>query len=278
MRAAEILGVDALRFIEPSYADLTDSDFTAVLAEFLGDDARLLIDEHEDPLALAFHDSTGWTTGTFLCRKPSSAVIEQFENVGGEIYQEKRAVWAAAVREYYSLQIARHVTPAVGDLNPARIAILDDIINGVWGRGDGATCLDFCCGSGVGSHVLRTLGFSPLSCDNDAALLSLGFSNKRLMPEETICIDATIASQYIEEVPLGVGMMMGDINAFTQDLWQLLVTELFSLTDKTLITVGKQSEADLIRTWGEAQNRTVEVWENPKDPTYDRWVCAARQK
>jgi hypothetical protein len=164
------------------------------------------------------------------------------------------------------------------DYNSLWIAILDDIINGVWGRGDGATCLDFCCGSGVGSHVLRTLGFSPLSCDNDAALLSLGFSNKRLMPEETICIDATIASQYIEEVPLGVGMMMGDINAFTQDLWQLLVTELFSLTDKTLITVGKQSEADLIRTWGEAQNRTVEVCENPKDPTYDRWVCAARQK
>jgi hypothetical protein len=71
---------------------------------------------------------------------------------------------------------------------------------------------------------------------------------------------------------------MGDINAFTQDLWQLLVAELFSLTDETLITVGKQSEADLIRTWGEAQNRKIEVWENPKDPTYDRWVCVSRQK
>jgi hypothetical protein len=278
MRAAEILGVDALRFIEPSFADLTDSAFTAMLAEFPGDDTRLLIDEHEDPLALAFHDSNGWTAGTFLCRRPSAAVIEQFEKVGGEIYQEKRAAWAAGVREYYSLQIAQFVKPAVGDLNPARLAILDKVITGIWGRGDGSTCLDFCCGSGVGSHVLRTLGYSPLSCDNDAALLSLGLFTKRLMPEETMCIDATIASEYLDPIPRGIGIMMGDINEFTQDMWQQLAIELFALTGETLITVGKQSEADLIRTWGEAMSRIVEVQENPKDPTYDRWVCIARQK
>ncbi|MCX6692814.1 MAG: hypothetical protein NTW33_12410 [Methanoregula sp.] len=105
MRAEEILGVEAVRFIEPSFADLTDSHFTAVLASFRGDQARLLIDENEDPLALAFHNDGTWDAGTFLCRKPSSNAIERFEEVSGEIYQEERTIWAAAVREYYSLQI-----------------------------------------------------------------------------------------------------------------------------------------------------------------------------
>jgi len=278
MRATEILGVDEVRFIEPSFADLTDNHFTTMLASFPGDQARLLIDEQEDPLALAFHNDGEWNVGTFLCRKPSAAAIERFEEVNGEIYQEERTIWAAAVREYYSLQIAQDIRPSAEDLNPARKAILEEVISGTWGRGTGGTCLDFCCGSGVGSQVLRTLGYSPLSCDNDASLLSLGLSTKRLVPEETMCIDATIASEYLDPVQKGIGIMMGDINPFMQDLWQQLVSELFALTDETLITVGKQVEADLIRSWGEAMERTIEVRENPQDPTYDRWVCIAHKK
>ncbi len=278
MRAAEILGVDALRFIEPSFADLTESDFTALLIRLPADRGRLLIDEHEEPLALAFQGRDAWTAGAFLCRRPTAAAIERFEEVNGEIYQEERAVWAAAVREYFSLRIAQEIRPSVEDLNPARNAILEELISDVWGRGTGNPCLDFCCGSGVGSHIIRNLGYTPLSCDNDPALIALGLSTRRLMPEETVCIDATIASEYLNPVPRGIGIMMGDINPFTQDLWQQLAAELFALTDETLITVGKQSEADLIRRWGEAMERTVEVRENKKDPTYDRWVCIAQKR
>ena len=36
MRAAEILGVDTVRFIEPGFAALTDSRFNAVLADNTG--------------------------------------------------------------------------------------------------------------------------------------------------------------------------------------------------------------------------------------------------
>jgi hypothetical protein len=277
MKAAEILGVRALRFIEPSYADLTESTYTALLTRLPTDQARLLIDEHEEPLALAFHDQDAWTAGTFLFRRPTAAAIEKFEDVNGDIYQEDRAVWAAAVREYFSLRIAEEIRPSVEDLNPARNAILHEVISDIWGKGSGGSCIDFCCGSGVGSKTLRNLGYSPRSCDNDPSLISLGLSAKRLLPEETVCIDATIASRYLDPVPRGIGIMMGDINTFTRDLWQQLATELFALTDETLITVGKQSEADLIRSWGEAMDRTVEVRENKKDPTYDRWVCVARK-
>jgi hypothetical protein len=98
------------------------------------------------------------------------------------------------------------------------------------------------------------------------------------LPEETVCINAAIASEYLDPVPRGVGIMMGDINLLSKELWHQLVSELFSLTEETLITVGTEPEAALIRTWGEEQGLSVEVRENPKDPIYDRWVCTAQKK
>jgi hypothetical protein len=278
MKAAEILGVDTIRLLEPSFADLTNTGFNSMLAELPGDQARLLIDEHDEPLALAFHDRGAWTAGTFICRKPSVPAIEHFEEVNGEIYQEERKVWAAAVREYYSLQIAAQVVPAIDDLNKDRPVIIVDLITRSWGRGSGGACLDFCCGSGVGSDVLRHLGYSPLSCDNDAALISRGLAAGRLHPEETVCIDATRASEYIDHVPRAIGIMMGEINMHSQDLWQQLVYQIFSLADEVLITVGTEPEAGLVRSWGEEMGRKVTVSENPKDPIYDRWVCSSRNQ
>ena len=276
MRAAGILGTGTVLFIEPSYADLTNTVFNSFLAELPADQSRLLIDEHDEPLALAFHDAGTWTAGTFICRKPSVAALEHFEETNGEIYQEERGVWVAAVREYFSSAIASEVTPSVDDLNRDRTAIIEDLIAKTWGAGSGETCLDFCCGSGVGSAVLRSYGFTPLSCDNDPSLLSRGFASGRLLPEETICIDATRASEYIEPVPRAIGIMMGEINMHSQELWQQLAGQIFSLADKVLITVGTEPEAVLLRDWGEGMDRKVTVFENPKDPLYDRWVRLAK--
>ncbi len=200
MRAAEILGIDSVRFIEPVFAALTESGYNAELAGINADEGRLLLDECEEPVAVAFHAPDGWITGSFLCRNPSVAVIELFESVNGELFQEDRAVWAGAVREYYGNALVARVPPSIDDLNPLRHGILKGLIAGVWGEGHGETCLDCCCGSGVGSAVLRDLGFAPLSFDNDESLLSRGLTEKRLLPDETMWIDATIASTYCEPV------------------------------------------------------------------------------
>ena len=204
MRAAEILGVDTVRFIEPGFAALTDVGYTARLAEVRADEGRLLLDEHEEPLAVAFHTMDGWVAGSFLCRNPSVAVIELFEGVNGELFQEDRAVWSGAVREYFSTALMANVPPSIDDLNPTRHGILKTLIAGVWGEGHGETCIDCCCGSGVGSAVLRDLGFAPLSYDNDESLLSRGLNERRLLPDETMWIDASFASKYIEWLALGV--------------------------------------------------------------------------
>jgi hypothetical protein len=273
MRAAEILGIDSVRFIEPEFSALTDGRFNTILAETQADEGRLLLDEHEEPIALAFHGSDGWITASFLCRNPSVALIELFESVNGEIFQEDRAAWAAAVRENFSNALVAEVPPAMDDLNPLRHGILKNLITSVWGTSQGETCIDCCCGSGVGSAVLRDLGFSPLSYDNDESLLSRGLTEKRLLPKETMWIDATIVSRYIDPVPKGIGIMMGEINTFSQDMWAQIIEELYTITQETLITVGTEKDALLIQDWGKEMKRDIEIIENPADPIYDLWAC-----
>ncbi|MDP3565006.1 MAG: hypothetical protein Q8R70_11010 [Methanoregula sp.] len=275
MTIAEIFELEDLRFVEPSFADLTDSRFNALLANQDTSEGRLLLDEAEEPLALAFQGANGWVAGSFLCRNPSVALIDLFESVNGEIFQENRAVFSGAVREYYSTILAAEVPPAIEDLNPARRGILGTMIENTWGSSRGETCVDCCCGSGVGSLVLRDLDYSPLSYDNDSSLLSRGLVTGRLLPAETMCINAMIASQYVEPSPKGIGIMMGDINTFTQDMWEAIIKELFAATKETLITVGREPEARLVAAWGEEMGRIVDVTENPKDPIYDLWVCEA---
>jgi hypothetical protein len=72
--------------------------------------------------------------------------------------------------------------------------------------------------------------------------------------------------------------MMGEINDFTRDMWEQIVSGLFLISENTLITVGTESEARLIRQWGEDMERAVEISENTADPIYDRWVCTSKQK
>ena len=278
MKITEILGIDAVRFVEPEFAAQTDSLFNDVLAAAGGDEGRLLVDGDGEPIALAFHGTGGWLAASFLFRNPTVELIEQFENMNGEIFEEDRPVFSAAVREYYSNILAKEVPPAIEDLNPVRRGILSALIEKHWGRGYHGKCIDCCCGSGVGSQVLRDLGYAPLSYDNDASLISRGLAAGRLLPAETMCLDALVAARYIEPVPRGIGIMMGEINDFSKEMWEQIVTGLFLISENTLITVGTESEARLIQQWGAEMERTVEISENPADPIYDLWVCTSKQK
>lgn len=279
MNVQEIFGIEGtIRFVEPEFAAQTDTIFNGALAAAGGDEGRLLVDGDGEPIALAFHGSGGWVAGSFLFRNPTVELIEQFENLNGEILQEDRPIFTAAVREYYSAQLVKDVSPAIEDLNPVRYGILRDLIERHWGRGYHGKCIDACCGSGVGSQVLRELGYAPISFDNDASLLALGLSTGRLLPAETMHLDALVAARYIEPVPRGIGIMMGEINDFSREMWEQIASQLFAITENTLITVGTEPEARLIAQWGGEMDRTVEITENPADPIYDRWVCSAKKK
>lgn len=276
---AEIFGVSDLILIEPSFADLPDHLYTSLLISLPGDQGRLLIDKDSDPLALAVHTGDDhWAAGCFMQRPPTASVISRFEELGGELYQESRDVWEASVRAWYSRRIAAEVPPAIEDLNPARIGRIRSLVRNQWGDGQARMCLDFCCGSGLGSVVLRDLGYSVLSCDNDESLLSLGFSTRRLLPEETMCIDARYADRYIAKTELGLGLMFGEINRFNTELWEHLTGMLVSLTHRSLITTGTEEEAVLIAGWAAEAGAATEIMENEGDPLYDRWVCAIMER
>ncbi len=278
MKAELILGIEGFRFVEPTFADLSDELWTDILIAALGDEGRLLIDEKEEPIAFAIGDGFRWNVGSFLARKPDAALIERFEETAGEIWQEKREVWAEAVREYYSIEVINTVVPALEDQNPDRQAMVNELLTYIWDEEVLGVCLDCCCGSGIGAVALRKQGFTPLSYDNDASLLSLGFSKKRLIPEETMLIDATIASQYTGTAPHGLGLMFGDINNFTEALWEQITVELISLSSTTLITVSTEKEAKIVEEWVKSRGRSVRVFENKRDPIYDHWVLDIKRK
>jgi hypothetical protein len=276
---AKILEVGELVLIEPSFADLPDDRYTRILTSICGDQGRLLVDEDFDPQAVAVHTGDDhWTAGCFHLRVPTASVITWFEELGGDIYQEERDVWEASIRAYYSMQIAREVTPALEDLNPVRIGIIRSMIHEIWGEGQAATCIDFCCGSGLGSMVLRELGYRLLACDIDTSLLSLGLSTGRLLPEETMCIDATCADAYIKKIDLGLGLMFGEINRFNADLWEQITLQLLSLSHRSLITTGTEEEAALIAGWATNAHAIAEIIENNHDPIYDRWACVVSEQ
>ena len=276
-KTAEMLGIDNLWFIEPAFANLYDPVFNNMLCDYEADEGRLLLDEEQDPLALAFHGVDGWVAGTFLFRNPTATLIEKFEKYPGEILQEDRDLWEEAVRDHFSNRLMAEVPPGPEDLNPARKKILVDLIGNIWGRGSGETCLDCCCGSGVGSLSLRELGYTPLSFDNDESLLVRGLSEKRLLPNETMWIDATVASRYIRPLPKGIAIMAGEINDFSQEMWERILNELFAITHESIITVGTEKEADIVKGWGNAAGNQVEITENTADPIYDRWVCVGKK-
>jgi hypothetical protein len=273
MRAGRILDLDELTLLEPDFSSLPEDLYTTALLGIPAVGARLLIDMAEEPLAVAVTDGKGWYAASFLFRRPPREVIEFCEDLDCEVHQEERSVWLAAVREYYSLLLARNVTPALEDLPPDRAAKLQELLEELWGRGDAMACLDCCCGSGAGSAAARALGMRPLSYDNDPALLSLGLSAGRLLPEETMWIDATLAGRYLERVPRGVVAMMGEINTFTEEMWGTITGELLALVDEALVTVGTEAEVRKVEGWCRASGHVPEVIENRRDAFYDRWVC-----
>jgi hypothetical protein len=278
MRACRILELEELTFVEPTFASLTEDLYTSPLLGIPAVDGKLLVDMGENPLAVAVTDGKGWYAASFLFRSPPLEVIELCEDLDSEIHQEERSLWLAAVREYYSLIIARTVTPALEDLPPDRLAKVRDLLEEVWGRGEVLPCLDCGCGSGVGSLAARALGMRPVSYDNDPALISLGLSSGRLQPEETMWIDATLAGTYLEPVPRGIAVMMGEINTFTGEMWEGITGVLLALADEALITVGTEQEARRVEGWCRASGHHAEVTENRRDEFYDRWVCRSRRE
>jgi hypothetical protein len=266
--------LEGLEFLEQSYEQMLDDRFTDEVRLTDASESRMLIDEDEWPLSFAVKTPKGWKATSFLIRKPKVEIVERYEALGGEIFQTDKVEFAAAMREYFSEKVLQQVPPAIEDFSPERCTSVQELISEVWGERIGKGCLDVACGSGLGSIALRQLGLVPIAYDNDPGLLALGMRKGRLMPEGTMCIDATRASVFVPKAPLGLILMAGSINDFNEYVWRPIVEETLKLTFETLVTVETEKEAKRVKGWCIAKGRSVELFENNRDAFYDRWVCS----
>jgi len=88
-------------------------------------------------------------------------------------------------------------------------------------------------------------------------------------------VDAALLSHYARPVPLGLALMAGNISNFTAPMWKAILGELFALTQESLITVETRQEAEMVKLWALGDGKKVELFENERDPFYDRWVILA---
>jgi hypothetical protein len=273
MTLAHLLDLNEIHSVDPSFAELTEDTGTHILLAAEAEEARLVVDEEEIPLALALLTGTCWQITHFLFRDPSLEILERFEQISGDIYQEERERYLSAVREYYSRELMDRVIPAVEDVPRDRITLVENILKERWGEHLSEICLDCCCGSGIGSHALRSLSMRPLAYDNDPALLCLGLRSGRLDPESTMWIDGTRATQYCRPVQYGTAFMLGEIHSFNDEMWQGIVEALITLAKEVLITTGTEREARTVAGWCQRKGRSVQVDEHRADPIYERWIC-----
>ncbi|MDD1678250.1 MAG: hypothetical protein LUO93_03580 [Methanomicrobiales archaeon] len=273
MTLAELLDLKEIRSVDPSFAEMTEESGTRIILAEEADEARLVVDEEEIPLALALSTPAGWQITHFLFRDAPLEILERFEQTGGDIYQEERERYLSAVREYYSRELMTHVPPAVEDVTLARISLVEEILKDRWGGISKETCLDCCCGSGIGSRALHSLGMNPLSYDNDPALLSLGLRQGRLEPASTMWIDGTRATRYCRPLGYGVAFMLGEIHPFNEEMWERIVDELIMLAKEVIITTGTEREVRQVADWCRRKGHSVKVEEHFADPIYERWIC-----
>jgi hypothetical protein len=273
MKICEIMGLPEISFNEPAFNLLPDEAFTSMLLGEEAEEARLVVDEKDWPLSLALRTGKGWKGTNFILRGPTMEALERFEELDGDILTTTQEQWMRATREYYSLELLRNDRPAMEDYSPERARLVRSLITDVWSDRRGETCLDCGCGSGMGAVALREVGIGSLAYDNDPTLLALGLSKGRLLPEETMMIDATLAGHYVRPTELGLALMAGTINDFTALIWRSILHELMDLTAETMVTVESEKEAELVRMWALGKQRKVRVFENKNDRFYDRWVC-----
>lgn len=273
-----ITGISDAICVEESFADLTESNAMEKLLDERASEALLVTDMQEAPLALALKTTAGWRIASALLTMQDCRLQERISAFGGRACRTTRTRWMSALKEYYSRQIISTVPPT-NEMNQAgRPELLADLLRDTLGGKAGASCLDCCCGPGTGSAVIRSFGLKPVSYDNMPSQLALGFLRGRLNEDETCCIDATIASRYLEPVEYGLGLMLGNIDATNAGIWERIVRELLSLSGSTVITVVTEREARRVGRWCREDGRDTQVFENPRHPFLDRWVCCAQPR
>ena len=273
----KITGTGPLICFPETFAELPDApgpDFPALVSD---KDTLLIADDHNLLLAVARPELGRLRVLPVVFFEQQNRIIQLPPGTAGRVVRCTTPDWIAALRAYYCMRLIKGTSPIREMDQSGRDQALRDLLTEVWGVVPaGSRCLDCCCGSGMGSLALRQSGMRPVSYDSMPGQIALGISRGRLRPEETLCIDATIASRYLSTAPRGIGLMLGEITPLNAGTWEQIVSELLLLSQDTLITVVNKAESERVKRWCEARGRIVEILENSRHPIFDHWVIVAR--
>ena len=275
MKISQILELEDISLAEPVFSDLIYQEMDELITGTSGKAGKILVDEDENPAVFAKKDEGGvWTGCVTLFREPTLALIDYFEQFDLEIYQEDNETISDAVREHYSHRLSDLTLPGTDDLNPVRVKGIENLLLKTVGTEKGTTCLDCCCGTGVGFMVMESLGMRPLAYDNDESLISRGFLSGRLKPSRTMWIDGRMINRFIKnKASLACGFMVGEIHSFNAPIWQEIISAACMASEKVLFTTGTEPEIKQVRTWVNDTGKKADIFESDADPIYDRWVC-----
>lgn len=278
MQLAEFFEVDDVRLVEPLFSDLCYREMDELILRIPATNSRILIDESDEVICVAVqgNDNVHHASCCHL-RSMTDQLLTRLEEMDGEVFQVPRDDFEDAIRRYYAGNLLKTSVMAPDDLNPERLAITRDLLRTEIGTGTDISCLDCCCGTGIGSYLMHEIGLHPIAYDNDDALLVRGLTEGRLSPEKTMWIDGRMLENYLTSpVDMAFGFMFGEIHPFNQDTWQEIIAAICAVSDRVLLTVGTEREAGIIEGWMKESGFDPEIWENDQDPIYDRWVCSTR--
>lgn len=308
-----ILGLDKkanLYLPEDGYSSLNDLNRTLGFMELIAQsktidtEIRAVRDEYGHLVSLAVYNAeteeypSFWSVFSSLIARsgiPSRAAA-QFNHRAAAVLDSSTVTWVetsiqehnAALREYFSLTLVNQqlcgtcVKPTETyemvylDI---RIQRLNELFTRLGGRFDtSGQVLEICCGNGMATLSLETLGIHPLTTDYDRCQICQGLEHGVLKPERTIIMDATRLTHYFPEDSFDsvIGFMLGTIYSFNKDIWTTIMGESYNVVKQggqLLFTVNHHEEMDILQEALDGLGAVGEVIDNTDaNGIYDQWV------
>ena len=145
--------------------------------------------------------------------------------------------------------------------------------------------LEICCGNGMATAVLRSLGYDTFALDNDKCSICEGLYHGALEMNKTVVLDASTLSHYeffnSQSFNSVVGFMLGSIYEFNKHNWQQILAEAVSIVARGIFifTVHKEEEVDFI--YDAMANLGIDgrIIDNRDDTgIYDQWVYVGKKE
>lgn len=144
--------------------------------------------------------------------------------------------------------------------------------------------LEICCGNGMGTAVLRALGYNVFALDNDKCSICEGLYHGALEMDKTVVLDASTVSQYeffkSQNFNCVIGLMLGSIYEFNKYSWQEILAETVSIISRGvfIFTVHKKEEVDFIFDALTNLGLKGEILDNRDNiGIYDQWVYIGKK-